>query len=175
MDTQEILALFDRQQRVEIEYPDMRKEVLPHVVRFTRPAPGMSFVLHSRLDETNADAVIEEQIAYFTQQGLPFKWDVYAYDTPADLKDRLVAHGFEPDLEPDDPGAVLVLDLQQAPPSLLAPVTADVRRIAERDRLQDVIDVEAQVLGGNFDWMKDRLGGHLEVSGYLSVYTAYVD
>ena len=36
MDVQEILALFDKEQRIEMEYPDMRKEVLPHVVRFVR-------------------------------------------------------------------------------------------------------------------------------------------
>lgn len=45
MDTQEILALFDRQQRVDIEYPDMRKEVLAHVVRFIRLAPA-ELILH---------------------------------------------------------------------------------------------------------------------------------
>lgn len=44
MDVQEILALFDKEQRIEMEYPDMRKEVLPHVVRFVRDAPGMASV-----------------------------------------------------------------------------------------------------------------------------------
>ena len=32
MDTQELLALYDKEQRIDIEYPDMRKEVLPHVM-----------------------------------------------------------------------------------------------------------------------------------------------
>ncbi len=171
MHPHEILALFDRQQRIEIEYPDMRKEVLPHVTRFVRPAPGMSFILHSRLNESNADAAIQEQIAYFTQRDQPFEWKVYDYDTPPDLRDRLVAHGFEP----DDPDAVMVLDMQAAPPTLLAPVEADVRRIAERDQLEDVIRVEEQVWGRNFDWITTRLGNHLEIPGYLSVYVAYVD
>ena len=171
MHTHEILALFDRQQRIEIEYPDMRKEVLPHVTRFVRPAPGMSFILHSRLNETNADAAIQEQIAYFTQLDQPFEWKVYDYDTPPDLRDRLVAHGFEP----DDPDAVMVLDMQAAPSTLLAPVEADVRRIIERGQLEDVIRVEEQVWGRNFDWITTRLGNHLEIPGYLSVYVAYVD
>ena len=50
MDRQEILTLYDKQQRIEIAYPDARKEVLPEVVRFVRPAPAMSWVAYSRLD-----------------------------------------------------------------------------------------------------------------------------
>jgi GNAT superfamily N-acetyltransferase len=85
----DLLALYDRQQRIDYIYPDMRKEVLPHVTRHLRPAPGMSLVLYSRLDETNASQVIQEQIADFTQMQLPFTWKVYQYDQPADLGERL--------------------------------------------------------------------------------------
>ena len=49
------------------------------------------------------------------------------------------------------------------------------RRITERDQLDDVIRVEEQVWGRNFDWIKTRLGNHLEIPGYLSVYVAYVE
>lgn len=171
MNREEILALFDKEQRVDIEFPGMRKEVLPHVVRFVREAPGMSFVLHSRLDGANVEATIEEQVAYFSQRAGPFEWKVYEYDTPPDLRNRLVARGFEP----EDPDAVMVLDLQEAPPNLLAPVTADVRPLTRREQLQDVIAVEEQVWGGNFDWITKRLGDHLEIPDYLSVYVAYVE
>ena len=40
--------------------------------------------------------------------------------------ERLLAHGFAPD---DDPDAVMVLDAPDALPALLAPVTPDVRRV----------------------------------------------
>jgi len=169
--TEELSALFDRQLRIEIEHHGMQREVLPHVVRFVRPAPGMSYVLYSRLDETNVDTVIQEQIDYFTRLDLQFEWKVYDHDTPPDLKDRLIAYGFTP----EDPDAVMVLDLQDAPPTLLEPVTADVRSIKHRSQLDDVIKVEEQVWGRNFDWITERLGDHLEVPGYLSVYVAYVD
>lgn len=170
MNTEEILTLFDREQRIEIEYPDMEKQALPHVVRFVRPAPGMSFVLYSCLDEANVDAVIQEQIAYFSANNQPFEWKVYAHDTPPDLKERLTAYGFEP----EDADAIMVLDLQEAPRSLLEPVTADVRSITH-EQLDDVIAVEEQVWGGKFEWIRQRLGSHLEVPGYLSVYVAYVE
>ena len=62
MDVQEVLAHYDREQRREIEFPDMKKQVLPGIVRYVRPLPGMSFVLYSDLDEATADATIDQQI-----------------------------------------------------------------------------------------------------------------
>jgi len=171
MDIQEILTLYDQEQRIDIDYPGMQKEVSPQIVRFVRPAPGMSFILHSRLDKTNVDAIIQTQIDYFRDMNQPFEWKVYDHDTPSDLKERLVAHGFE--LE--DPDAVMVLDLQSVPPALLEPVAADVRLLTQREQLDDVIEVEQQVWGRNFDWIKTRLGDHLAVPDYLSVYVAYAE
>lgn len=171
---QKILTLYDKQQRIRIEYPDARKEALPNIVRFVRPAPAMSWVAYSRLDEANADAVIREQVNHFSQMNQPFSWDVYDHDAPPDLPDRLAAHGFERENPPDDPGALLVLDLRAAPPTLLKPVAADIRPITQRDQLDDVIRVEELVLGGDFTWIKKRMGHHLEIPNYLSVYVAYV-
>ena len=172
MNTQEFLALYDQQQRIDLKYPDMRKETLPHVVRFIRPAPGMSFIAYQRADETNLDAVIQAQIDYFAPRGLRFAWPVYEHDTPANLKERLIAHGFQPD---NDPGAVMVLDAAEAPDMLLEPITIDVRRLTQPDQLDDVIRVEQDVLGGDFSWIRQRLGNHLTMPDYLEVYIAYVD
>lgn len=169
MDGKELLALFDRQQRIEVEYPGTRKDALPHVVRFVRPTPGMSFILYSWLDQANADAVIQEQIDYFASLQQPFEWKAYDHDSPPDLKDRLVAHGFEP----QEPDAVMVLDLRQAPPALLGPPAADVHRLDRPDQLGDVVRVEEQVWGGSFDWIRARLGQHMQIPGYMSVYVAY--
>jgi hypothetical protein len=172
MDRQALLDLFDREQRIEIEYPGMSKDVLPgQVVRFVRPAPGMSFVLYSRLDETNADAAIETEIEYFRGVGQNFEWKTYAHDTPPDLGERLLAHGFER-FETD---TVMVLDLRDADGSLLAPIPGDVRRVERREDLGAVKDVLAQVWGANFDWVDDRLGGHLEIPGFLNVYVAWTE
>ncbi len=170
MNIQDLIPLFDQDQRINIEYPDMRKDVLPYLTRFVRPAPGMSFILHSRLNEQNANAVIAEQMAYFAEINQAFNWKVYDYDTPSDLYERLLAQG----MEGDDPEAVMVLDLDEAPAVLLEPVTADVRRLTQRDEIKDAIRVESQVWGGNFEWMTNRLGSHLEIPGYLSLYVAYV-
>jgi hypothetical protein len=170
VDIPDILALYDKHQRIEIEFPGVRKEVQPHVVRFVRAMPGMNFVLYSALDEPNVDRVIEEQIAYYTQMDQPFEWKVFDHDRPPDLRQRLVSRGFEA----EEPDAVMVLDLQQVPPTLLEPVVVDIRPILERAQLDDVVTVEEQVWGGEFSWIGERLGDHLHVPGYLSVYVAYV-
>jgi GNAT superfamily N-acetyltransferase len=175
LNTQEILALYDSELRVEFQDPDLRKESLPLVVRLIRASPGMGFIRFSRLNEVNADAAIREQMAYFAEKNLPFEWDVFADDKPPDLEERLLAHGFKPDLEADDPGAVLVLDTTEARPPLLAPVTADVRQVVSQGHLDDVVHIEEHVWGGRFDWLKVRLEAHMAIPGYLSVWAAYLE
>lgn len=172
MDKQDLLDLYDTQLRIEIEYPGVRKETFPRLVRFIKPAPSMNFISYSRLDEAELDAVMQEQVAYFAPLGQPFSWHVCDHDSPSSLKDRLPAHGFAPD---DDPDAVMVLDAPEAAPTLLKPAAVDVKRVTQRDQLDDVVRVEAQVLGGDFGWLKQRLSQHLEIPDYLSVYAAYVD
>lgn len=172
MDIDEILATYDRQLRIEIEIPGLQKEVTSNLVRFVRPAPGMNYVSYSRLDEREMDTVIQEQIAYFSQMDQPFSWHVYDHDLPQTIKERLVANGFVPD---DDPDAVMVLDLAEAPSAIEAPVDFKVRQVGQKADLDDVTLVEQAVYGGDFAWLKGRLGPHLEIPGYLSVYVAYVD
>lgn len=169
MNDTEVLALFDIEQRREIEFPGMQKEVLSHVVRFVRPLPGMSFVLYSDLNEQNADAVIDEQVAYFTGQGLTFEWKVYAHDRPADLVDRLIAKGFEA----EEQEAVMVLDVQNARILTKPTPGIEIRRLSNPAQLEDVIRVLEPVWGSDFQWVHDRLGSHMVINDYLSVYVAY--
>ena len=171
MKTKDILTLFDAQERRAVTFPDMRKDVLSHMVRFVGEPPTPSFILHSRLNESNADIVIQEQLAYFKERNLPFEWKAYDYDQPLDLLERLIASG----LELEDTEAVMVLDVHDAPPALLTPTTVDVRPITQADGLEDVKLVEEQVWSRDHDWIRKRLGAHLQIPGYLSVYVAYVD
>lgn len=171
MELADIWSLYVQEQRQEITFPSMEKHVLPRVVRFVRPAPGMSFVLYSQVDENTVEEEIEAQIAYFQPRNQRWEWKVYDLDTPADLRQRLLARGFEA----DEPEAVMVLDLQDVPPALLAPVTAVIRRVITAEQLQDVMVVEHQVWGYDFSWIPNRLGPHLAMPGYLSMYVADAD
>jgi GNAT superfamily N-acetyltransferase len=171
MEINPLLSLYDHEQRIAIEEPGMRKDVLPDVVRFVRPAPGMSFILYHRLDESRADAAIQEQVSYFTQINQPFEWKVYDHDSPPGMVEKLQAHGFVV----EDPDSVMCLDLESAPASLLKPIQADVRPITRPDKLEDVIAVESQVWGRDFSWIRSRQGEHLAIPGYLNIYVAYAD
>jgi hypothetical protein len=172
METAKILPLYDQQQRIDITFPDRRKEVTPEgVVRFVRPTAGMNFISYSRLSTEQAEAVITDQIDYFVAIGQPFEWRVFAHDQPADMLARLGARGFDP----GDPIPVLVLDLAAARAELLDPAPAEVRRLTRPEELEDVIRVEETVWGTSMAWMRERMGGHLAVPGYLDLYAAYMD
>lgn len=172
--TPELLALFDHYERIEITFPGTLKETPPGLVRITRPPPGMSFIQYSQLDDASAGAAIAGEIAHFRQLGQPFNWKHYSHDQPADLGQRLQAAG----LEADEPDTVMLYDLAAGLP--IAPLLpANVRLLSVRQpdaqALAHVAAVLESVWGGSFAWVHTRLGGHLAIPGYLSIYLAYLD
>ena len=170
----DLLALFDREQRREIVFPNVRREVTPHVIRHV-PLEGMAggcFIAYSCLDETNADVAIEEQIAYFEGLGLYFEWKHYDHDTPADLLQRLAARGFEI----EEAEAVCVLDLADAPAFYWQPVTHDIRRITDPARLADVVAVHDAVWPENAGPLAQLLAQEMAHDAEaIHVYAAYAD
>lgn len=52
-------------------------------------------VAWARLDEANADQMIEEVLERFRRRKLPFLWHISGDSQPADLDKRLIAHGCE--------------------------------------------------------------------------------
>ncbi|MCX6033246.1 MAG: GNAT family N-acetyltransferase [Chloroflexi bacterium] len=171
----ELLAIFDREQRRDIEFPNVRREVTPHVIRHV-PLAGMaggSFVLHSRLDETTAAVAIEEQIAYFERLGCDFEWKHYDHDTPADLLQRLADRGFEI----EEAEAVCVLDLADAPAFYWQPVAAhDIRRITDSAQLADVAAVHDAVWPENAGPLAQLLAQEMAHDGEaIYIYVAYAD
>ena len=100
MERNVILALFDREQRIDIEYPGLTKEIAGGVVRFTGPPDHESgnFVLYSRFADDHADEAIRDQISHFRSHQLPFEWKVYDHDSPLDLRERLGSIRIQDDL-----------------------------------------------------------------------------
>jgi len=167
-----LLVQYDKDLRLRIMYPEARKEITNDVVRILRKAPGMNVVSFTFANEAKLDNVIDREVDYFTPLQQPFTWKVYDHDLLPSLKDKLASRGFAGD---DDPADVMVLDIKNAPASLFQPVETDVRRIDSMDGLQDIIHVLDKVWGGHNLWVNERLGMHLNVPGYLSVYAAYMD
>jgi hypothetical protein len=172
MNKNSLLIRYDKDLRLRIMYPEARKEITKDVVRFVRKSPGMNFVAFTFANERNLDRAIDQQVDYFTPMDQPFTWKVYDHDLLPSLKDKLLSRSFVHD---EDPAAVMVLDVKKRPALLSQPVKADIRRIDTVEGLKDVIYVLDKVWGGNHTWVNERLGAHLNIPGYLSVYAAYVD
>jgi predicted GNAT family acetyltransferase len=173
----QLLAIFDEEQRQDVRFFDVKREVTPEVVRFI-PREGMEsdggVVVYSCLSTENADKVIDEQIAYFERLGCDCGWKVYDHDTPADLQERLKAHGFEL----GEPEAIMVLDLHEAPAVLRQQANPAIRRIEDSAGIVEMMAVQRQV------WKEDELPGWLadhlrqellERSEQIAIYVAYVD
>ncbi|MCL4870045.1 MAG: N-acetyltransferase [Anaerolineae bacterium] len=173
MNKAELLALYDQDQRRNINYPGMRREVTANVVRHIDGSEiGEGMISYSQLHEGNVDQVIGEQIEYFESLGQDFEWKVYDYDTPPNLQERLKSNG----LIVEEPEAVMVLDLDSAPDLFWQPVRHKVQRITNVEKLADVQMIEQQVWDEDASWvlhlLGDALNNHPE---RMSVYAAYVN
>lgn len=174
MERDVLLALYDREQRIDIEYPGLSKEVTGGVVRFSGPAQreNGNFVLYGRFAERHADEVIRDQIAYYSNLGRPFEWRVFAHDAPPDLRERLMSHGFKP----RERDAIMVMNVRSVPTALLQPVEADVRRVTDLSRLHIVTELLAAEYGADFSGLERLLAEDLaERPSYSSVYLAYIN
>lgn len=172
MNADQILALFDQEQRRDVEFFDVRREVTPTVVRQVGLYHPESAIIHSWLTPENVETAIRAEIAYFDHLGHELEWKVYAHDTPSDLKDRLLAHGFEA----EEPEALVVLDLESAPAALFQPVSHDVRRITDPDNLRDLAVVHEGVWQDDFTILHERLAYDLrQDSDHICIYAAYVE
>lgn len=178
MEREEILALYDEQERRQGEHPSYRREVAPEVVRAIAHRPERySFIIYSHLTADNADAVIQREMEYYRSTGgAGIEWKLYAHDEPPDLGQRLIAHGFE--LEEEE--ALLTLDLQNMPEVYRQPVTGDgrydIRRLTKPEEISHVVNVQAQVYGEDFSWLQTQLEENLAAQpDFWSIYAAYVD
>jgi GNAT superfamily N-acetyltransferase len=182
MDQAAALAAFDAQLR-NVVRPTLdggHFERVGPVIRCVSADPdGWSGVEWSDVDETTADAVIAEQIRFFTEARRDFEWKYYAYDRPADLPARLLKAG----LVPGEEEALMVADVAEVPD---VPVPDGIRlvTVSDQDGLAQVKAVHDRVFGGDhtpmIDSMRERLPSGavapvLALAGDEAVCAARVD
>ncbi len=144
MATETLLALYDREQRREIRFANTEREETAHVVRVIDHANRRGAVLYSWLDESSADDVIEQELAYWRGRGYAVEWKLYGHDRPADLKERLAARGFQI----GEAEAIMVLSLDEAPPTLWAAPTEKIVRVEEPAQVPAALAVQEDPLDG---------------------------
>ena len=173
MNKAQIIALYDQDQRKDVEYPRMRREVTPNVVRQINISGNREgIIIYSQLNEANAEETIREQVSYFESIGQGFEWKVYDYDHPSDLKERLESYGFIV----EEAEAIMVLDLEAAPEILWQPVTHNVQRILNPEKISDILTIEQQVWDEDFSWLGEYLGEALSLyPEQMSVHVAYLN
>lgn len=172
MTTQELLRLYDHHERIMAAYPCCRREFCEPVVRVYSKNGDLDFLLHSRLTEDNADAIIEREVGHFRNAGRHFEWKLYAHDSPPDLKERLAARGFR--IGEDE--AIMALELADLPSELAAPQTHDIRKVDSEARLADFAAVNRSAWpDDNGSWMEVIVKTIREQPERLSAYVAYAD
>jgi len=175
----DLLALYDREMRVEVEFFDTRREVRPrrsrgtlHVVRHVSLSGPEGAVLYARFDPARIDEVIRAQVARFERIGQGFEWKMFAHDGQPGLKEHLEAHGFTI----EETEAILVLDVAQAPAAPLEPVSHDLRRLSDPGALDDLLVIEQGVWNEDFTQLVHTLGDELRHDRHgISIYATYVE
>jgi len=151
VDRGDLLALFDRFERREAVPVARRLERTPHLVRHVG-APGLpSWIIWHDLTDADVDTVIADEVGYWAALDQEVEWKLHDHDLPTDLRERLVAAGFEP----DEDEALMALDLRLAPDWVAVDGGHDVRAVGP-DGLADVATVIAGVWPDEVDDVMDR-------------------
>lgn len=157
MEKTELLKIYDYEQRIQIQAPGVRKEVGEYVTRHVILDEQFGFIPYTKLNEENADAEIDRQIAHFQSLGIDFEWKVYDHDAPADLRQRLAARGFEN----EEPEALMVLDLENAPGQYWTLDLQAAAPVTDAAGVDAIRKMEEEVWGTDHGWMNVRLAGDL--------------
>lgn len=173
MNKSQIIALYEQDQRKDLEYPNTRREITPKMVRHVNASDiGGGFITYSHLNEADADDMIREQVKYFESIGQDFEWKLYDYDQPSDLRERLGSYGFII----EETEAIMVLALEDAPEILWKPIRHNVQQIMDPEKLVDIQSVEQQVWDEDYSWVIRFLGDALrKYPEQMSMYVAYIN
>jgi len=172
VDTTELMAIFNHHQRKQVAWPGMIRQEVNGVVRQFTPEDGPAFIEYSELTAATADKAIQQEIDFFSALGRSFEWKLYDCDPPADLKERLQAHGFII----EDPEALLVLQLTPDHPLLARPIPPEIRPVIDDAGVDGIQAMAEEVWHEERPWLADHLKADLHNNPELiSIHAAWVD
>lgn len=154
MKENQLLALFQRELRLEANTPGYVREATDHVVRHvSKQKNEKGFIICSHLNEENASEIIDSEMCYFNNLGQEFEWKVYSYDQPHNLKALLMQKGF--DMEEEE--ALMVLELNEQHHLINRPASAIVKEIRDKEGIEDIIALENTIWGESHTELGERL------------------
>ena len=172
LDAATLRAAYDAQLRtVDPDVPGVTFEVDGPVHR-GYGSPGGGFVVYRDLGGlvgADLDVLIARQRDFFAGRGEEVEWKLHAHDEPADLADRLAAHGFEPqERETVVIGAVAPLAAALPVP----PAGVRLREVTERADLDRIAALESAVWGDDRGWIAETLAD--EIAAHPAAITVVV-
>lgn len=105
--------------------------------------------------EQDVDALIARTLAFFAARGDAFEWKAHGHDQPADLPDRLRAHGFVP----EDVETVMIGETALMARDPLLPEGVVLREVTQLDDFRRIADLESAVWGADWSWLATDLAG----------------
>lgn len=174
MENSELLAIFDKEVRRECEWTRNRRDVLSNLVRYTLIDVGYGggHISWSDLTSDNVDEIIESQISYFKKLNVDFEWKYYSHDQPADLPQRLLAHGFKA----DEPEALMVADLNDLPEDFWTMDVSFVSRVTTPHEVDEIVRMESEVWGQDISGFAAGMKYDLEhFPDHISVFAIWKD
>lgn len=173
MDAAQILELYDREMLAEgdavgvevVRRPGLRYATMP-----TSDGPA-TWVTLTRLSDATIDAAIDEVLAAHGSGG-ELEWKTFDLDTPADLRERLVRRGFVP----EEPEALLALDLTAVDVAQWSPAACTVRQLTAVDDFTALVAARGATDEDGWERFVEQLAGEYQAApDRMNIYVAEVD
>jgi len=159
----------------DLPLPGYTLEALPHLRRHIpvgAAADHEALLCFARLSPGEELTQIQAQIEFFEAREQDFEWKVYALDQPTDLKQMLESQGFLA----GDPEVFMTYSLRGASrPARALPAGVEIRRLSRPEQLDDILQVQAQIWGRDFEWLRAKLATSLEQPEAISLFCTYAD
>lgn len=152
-DVADLRARYDAQLRTVVPDP------LPKGLHVERDGPLLRFTGYGNgggigyrdlggIQGAELDELIARQVRVFAERGEAFEWKLHGHDRPADLSERLLAHGFVP----EDLETVVIAPVANVAGEVSLPDQVSVREVSARTDLDRIGAMEDAI------WRDDRAG-----------------
>jgi GNAT superfamily N-acetyltransferase len=166
-ETDSIGELYRRDRRRR-ELPGFHREDLGTLLRYTPiDISAGGIVCFTDVDAAELDDEIQRQVDHFRGAGVGFEWKVNGSDRPRDLQRRLRAAGFQ-EGERELLMAFATAGYQPDPRAAVPGI--DMRRLTHPSELADLVDLQQQVWGREFGWLRDELAALWEHNAFFAAY-----